>query len=361
MRQATPSENRSGEDAPASGPGRSGRRTRRGARALLVAGAVAVILAVLVGLWVLRGVDGNPGGAGVAVTVGDGASLSSMAPVLASKGVVSSAALMRIWVRLTSPPAIQAGEYVFHRHEGISAVLGQFRSGPTQVHLTIPPGFTIAQMAARVAALLPGHSASSFVRAATDGSVRSPYEPPSTDSLEGLLYPDTYYLSPSSSDRSILRAMVARFDAVAARVQLRSRSASLGITPYDAVTVASMVEREAKLPADKPKVARVIYNRLAASMPLQIDATVLYALGNPKGGVTHASYSVRSPYNTYLHQGLPPTPIASPSSAALQAALHPAAGPWLYYVVVSPDGAEAFSTTLAGQNANIARASGGGG
>ncbi len=338
----------------------SGRRLRGSRVRLLGVGVVALAVAAGAVVWVARGVEGTGRGAAVAVTVPRGASLSSMAPQLAGRGVVSSATLMRIWLRVSPPPPIQAGYYVFHRGEGISAVLRQFRLGPTEIHLTVPPGFTIHQMAQRVAAVLPGHSAAAFVRAATDGSVRSPYEPASTNSLEGLLYPDTYYLSPTSSDRSILRAMVARFDAVAAQVHLQPASAAVGTTPYGAITVASMVEREAKLPSDRPKVARVIYNRLAASMPLQIDATVLYALGDPSGGLTRASYSVRSPYNTYVYPGLPPTPIASPGMAALQAALHPAPGPWLYYVVVSPNGAEAFSRTLAGQEANIARAAGGG-
>ena len=113
-----------------------------------------------------------------------------------------------------------------------------------------------------------------------------------------------------------------------------------------------MVEKEGYLNRNMNRVATVIYNRLGANMPLQMDATVLYALGQDGGPVTHATQAVKSPYNTYLNRGLPPTPICTPSQAALEATMHPATGSWLYFTVVDKTGTEAFSNTFDEQLAN---------
>jgi len=151
--------------------------------------------------------------------------------------------------------------------------------------------------------------------------------------------------------------MVDRFDAQAARIGLAAGAQALGVTPYQVITNASIVEKEGVLAKNLGPVARVVYNRLAKDMPLQMDSTVLYALGRDGGPVTSADLRTVSPYNTYLTKGLPPTPTCFPSEASLQAALHPPAGSWLYFVVVAQDGTEAFSDTYAGQLANEALAS----
>ncbi len=141
-----------------------------------------------------------------------------------------------------------------------------------------------------------------------------------------------------------------------------------GVTPYQAITVASIVQKEAISPGDSATatadnvgpVARVIYNRLARGTPLQMDSTVLYAEGRDGGPVTPADEATPTPYNTYLNTGLTPTPICFPSALALRAALHPPAGDWLYFELTSPDGSETFSDTFAGQVAaeNLARSRG---
>ncbi|HUI04814.1 MAG TPA: endolytic transglycosylase MltG, partial [Acidimicrobiales bacterium] len=128
--------------------------------------------------------------------------------------------------------------------------------------------------------------------------------------------------------------------------------AALGISPYQAITVASIVQKEGVYPENLGKVSRVVYNRLARGKPLQMDSTVLYSEHRDGGPVTPADLALNTPYNTYLHDGLTPTPIAFPSQGALRAALHPTPGDWLYFVVVTKDGTEAFSDTLAGQLAN---------
>ena len=118
------------------------------------------------------------------------------------------------------------------------------------------------------------------------------------------------------------------------------------------MTVASIVEKEGYYPRNMPKTATVIYNRLAQGMPLQMDSTVEYAIGQDGGPVTSHTESIRSPYNTYLHTGLTPTPICSPSSDALRAALHAPSGPWLFFTLVDTDGTMAFASTFAQQLAN---------
>ena len=147
--------------------------------------------------------------------------------------------------------------------------------------------------------------------------------------------------------------MVQRFDRDAQATGLSTASAAaLGLTPYQVITAASVVEKEGYYPVNMPKVARVIYNRLAQGQPLQMDSTVLYALGQDGGPVTSTDLKIQSPYNTYLNKGLPPTPICMPSTAALDAALHPPPGAWLYFVLVQKDGTMAFSDTYAEQLAN---------
>ena len=146
--------------------------------------------------------------------------------------------------------------------------------------------------------------------------------------------------------------MIARFDALATSVGLDSGASALGVTPYQAITVASIVQKEGVYQENLGKVSRVIYNRLAHGTPLQMDSTVLYSEHRDGGKVTSADLALDTPYNTYLHAGLTPTPICFPSKASLQAALAPTPGNWLYFVVVSNDGTEAFSDTFAGQQAN---------
>ncbi len=216
--------------------------------------------------------------------------------------------------------------------------------------VVVYPGFTLAQVAARVGTV-PGHSASDFLRLARSGAVRSPYQPGSIHTLAGMLTPGIYDVGPRETNLDLLEQMVGRFDAMARRAGLASAPGAVGKTPYQALVVASLVQREAGLPADRARVARVVYNRLAAGMRLQLDSTVAYAIGC-SCRLSLADLKVRSPYNTYLVHGLPPTPISTVSAADIEAALHPATGPWLYFVVVGKDGEEAFSATYAGQLAN---------
>ena len=319
---------------------------------------IVVGVLILVGgyLWVKSEADpSGPHGAQVIVTVPSGTGESAVGPLLASKEVIGSSLAFRIWSQFNSLPGIEAGSYAFDKNMSFGQAQAVLASGPNVFPLVVPPGFTVSELAQR-AGQLPGHYADSFLRTATDGSVRSPWQPTGVTSLEGLLAPGTYIVPPGVTDAHLLQEMVDRFDAQAARIGLAAGAQRLGYSPYQVITVASIVEKEGVIAKNLGPVARVIYNRLERDMPLQMDSTVLYALGQDGGTVTEADRRIASPYNTYLNQGLTPTPTCFPSEAALAAALHPPDGSWLYFVVVEQDGTEAFADTFAGQQANEALA-----
>ena len=312
---------------------------RRWTRVLLAV-AVAGLLVLAAGGVVLDRAINPPGGPGapVRVTIARGSSVHAIASVLAARGVVSHALLFRLYVKLRGGGPFQAGIYAFRRHMGMGAAVKVLQRGPliSYERLTVPEGFTLEQIAARVGRL-PGRSAQRFLASASNGQVRSPLEPAGSNNLEGLLLPETYLLDEHDDEAAILRRMVDAF---------AQEAASLG-ADYRTVIVASMVEREAKVAVDRGPIARVILNRLAAGQPLQVDATVRYGLHKQTGTVLFKDLAVDTPYNTYRHTGLPPTPIACPGRSALQAALHPPPGPWLYYVLADASGKHAFATTIA--------------
>jgi UPF0755 protein len=325
-------------------------------RVVLACVAAALLLLAAAAIWINFQVN-PPGGPGQAVTVNlpAGSSYSAVADTLGRSGVIKSPTLFRLYVRIHGAGTVQAGSYTLHRHDTYGDVVDALGNGPTADRIVIPSGATLADVAAQVGHL-PGHSAAAFLAAANSGQVRSPFSPPGSTSLEGLIQPATYSFQPTTSDVTILGQMVTAFDSKANGLGLTEQAARLKVTPYEALIVASLIEREAKMPDDEGRVAQVVYNRLAKGMPLQLDSTVVYALGGHVTTLNKPDFDIASPYNTYRVPGLPPTPIANPSDAALTAALNPTRGPWLYFVVVSPDGTEAFATTLAEQNANIALA-----
>jgi uncharacterized YceG family protein len=221
------------------------------------------------------------------------------------------------------------------------------------VNIVIPEGFTraqIAQLAARetlTGSYLAASARSRALRPAHYGA------PAHTASLEGFLFPATYELPAGAPASRLVAQQLSAFKERVGASLLRSARA-LSQTPYALLTVASMVEREAQVPADRPRIAAVIYNRLRARMPLGIDATIYYAIEQQKGiatytgELTESQLQVDSPYNTRTHAGLPPTPIANPGEASITAAEHPARVPYLYYVLGADGcGEHVFSATYA--------------
>jgi UPF0755 protein len=231
---------------------------------------------------------------------------------------------------------------------------------PKIVRITIPEGETRAQIAKIATAEgLTG----SYLAAARRSALLDPAHygaPPGTPDLEGFLFPATYELYAGAPARRLVAEQLQAFEENFGRDEIRDARA-LHITPYQLLTVASMVEREAVVPGDRPKIAAVIYNRLRLGMPLGIDATIYYAveqqagIATYTGELTEAQLHIDSPYNTRTHIGLPPTPIANPGVASIEAAAHPAHVSYLYYVAGADGcGEQVFSNTLAEFEVNVA-------
>ena len=313
---------------------------------LLVVLLAVMVIAAVGGLWVVHQVRGSSGGSAVSVVIPPGSSTTAIAHVLQQDGVIGSASAFRYYVKFKGAGGFQAGEYSLNKHEGFDAVIALLRRGPklTFERLTIPEGLTLHQIADRVGKL-PGRSTQKFLSLATSGEIRSKYQPAGSTNLEGLLYPDTYQFEPKDDERAILTRMVQGFDAVAGELGLDSTPTSVGLTPYEVVVLASMIEREAKVPDDRGMIARVIYNRLKSGTPLGIDATLRYAIGRPTAPLRVSDLASKTPFNTRLNKGLPPTPIASPGRTSLEAAIKPTPGPWLFYVLADEAGHHAFATT----------------
>jgi peptidoglycan lytic transglycosylase G len=324
-------------------------RRGKGLTALGIVIAVAAVVAAGVFLYLRSlGVLGSSDpGKTVAVVIPRGSSASQVAELLARKKVIPSALGFRIYLKIHGDaPTIQAGTYDLH--EGLVvkdalAALDRQKPHARYVTATFPEGSWITDFA-RILSRDTHISGRRFSNIAHSGKVRSRYEPRRIHSLEGLLFPSTYQIVGSDTALSVARRLVAQTDAQVSKLEL-SRVQAMGYTAYQAIIVASMVEAEAKVNEDRPKIAEVIYNRLHQGIRLGIDATVDYALGHHVAHLTQSDLAVDSPYNTRLHAGLPPTPIGAPGLASLQAAAAPATGDLLYYVVADCQGHHFFSAS----------------
>lgn len=320
---------------------------RRWPLALLVMLLALLTVGGLGAAWLKAQINpSGPPGAEVRVTIAPGASTSQIGTLLHQRGVVANATVFSYYARFTGADSIKAGDFAFHHNQHLAAVVHILeRGGETRSdRVTIAEGRTLKEIAATVGEL-PGRSADRFLSAAQSGTIRSQFEPPGSNNLEGLVLPETYFVDRKDDEAKILTRMVAAFDEYANQIALPAAAARLNLTPYQVVVVASMVEREAKVEEDRAPIARVIYNRLQRGMPLQIDATVQYALGSQKQHLTDADLKVSSPYNTYANKGLPPGPIASPGRTSLQASLDPPPSPYIYYVLSDANGKHAFAAT----------------
>jgi UPF0755 protein len=302
-----------------------------------------------------------PGAGGEAVTfqVEEGWGSNKVASELAAAGVTGNARLVQMYLKATGAPQFQAGTYELKRDMDVNRAVDVLEAGPAASfqQLTIPEGLTVTQIAAKVAQL-PGKDGSKFVAAAQSGQFTSKFSPAGSTSLEGLLFPDTYQTEQTQDEAAILQLLIAQFDKVATEAQIETKVAQLQppVTPYEAIIVASLIEREARVDEDRPKIARVIYNRLKKGTVLNIDAAVLYGLGKTSGSLTQSELNQETPYNTYLRVGLPPTPIASPGRASIEAALNPTPGDWEFYVIADAEGHHDFSVTYDEHLAKVEKA-----
>ncbi len=291
--------------------------------------------------------------AATTVIVPSGSSFDSVLTALTEEGVIAHPLPLHVVARINGEQTkVRAGEYRFAPHQTEAKVLDALVTQGAAVArwVTIPEGFTDAQIAQRLADSGVGN-ARELARAFATTSLD--VDGTKTQSLEGFLFPDTYLVPVGASPQAIESQLEASFKA-ALPPDAKQRADALHMTVPQVVTIASLVEREAKIDRDRPLIAGVIYNRLHLGMPLQIDATIEYALPHHKPELSHADLALNSPYNTYLHEGLPPTPIANPGRASLEAAFHPAATKALYYVYCG-NGGHVFAETLAEHEANVAR------
>ncbi len=336
---------------PSPAPEASRRRRRR--RLVVAVLAVLVLLFVVACAWLWYEID-PPGSSGSAVGVElkPGWGVSQIADRLETSGVIGSSLAFQLYSRLTGAGPFRAGRYELHRNLGVRDAARALERGPgADVALVVFPGTTVGQVAERVGKL-PRMDGARFLALARSGAIRSAYEPPTVGSLEGLLAPSTYPVGRHDTEESLLRRMVVRFDERSTASGLTNARA-VGMTPYQAVIVASLIQTEVKLDQDRPLVAAVVVNRVRDGMPLQIDSTLVYARGTP-GPVTNTDKLINSPYNTYKVIGLPPTPISTVSGASLRAALAPANVPYRFYVLIDKSGKHAFAVTYAEHLRNVA-------
>lgn len=329
--------------------------SRRTHRLVVVAGFLLLLAAITTGFMLAitgnfdRGNSTPPDyGAAVEVNIPPGISAGDVARVLARTGVIKSIDTFLGEVQKEAAAGdLKPGTYSFRVGEDSSAIIAELirGTGPAGIRVTIPEGLSIDQTAGRLNlthpvdgaeyARLAAHPAG-FVLPIVGGAAVHP------STLEGLLFPATYVVDRESDMTGLIQQQLETFERETSHLPWQ-KAADLGLSPYEVVIVASLIEKEASLPEDRARIAAVIYNRLAKHMSLGIDATVRYALKKWTGALTKSDLEIDSPYNTRRNKGLPPGPVASPGLASLKAALAPEHVPYLYYVLIDAEGHHFFT------------------
>jgi UPF0755 protein len=319
---------------------------------------IVVCVAGMMGLLGFRSLVYRPAGPSdaplVEISVPAGASFMEVIDTLQTHGLVRMPGLFRIYARLKGADRqVRAGPYAFPRPSSWARLLRDLTEGRILTRtMIIPEGFTLKQMAPRIASIT-NLSEDSVLAELTAPALEREWKVPGPG-LEGYLFPDSYYLAQGVPIGEVLGAMIARYREVWTPERISLREA-LEMSEAEVVTLASVVQAEARLTEEMPTIASVYHNRLDRGQALQADPTVLYALGGPRARLLYAAMDsvADHPYNTYTHPGLPPGPIGSPGIAALDAALSPADTDFFYFVA-HPDGTHVFSRTLTEHNRAVA-------
>jgi UPF0755 protein len=292
----------------------------------------------------------GPGTGKIVVQVPSGATPTSLGPKLAQLGVVASARAFVLAAEHSSTPnGLLPGFYGMHEHMKASLAYALLLNPKdlVQVTVTIPEGWRLSQIVAYLG------SKSGIPASAYQAVLKNPAQlhlpAYSGGKPEGYLFPATYEVQPHETALGVLTGMVQRFEQEATQLNLPTAAKRVHLSESQVIIMASLVEAEGGRISDYPKIARVIYNRLAQKIPLQLDSTVLYGLNTYGIIASDQQLTSASPYNTYKHQGLTPGPIDSPGAAAIQAVLNPAAGNWLYFVTVNPKTGETLFTASESQ------------
>jgi len=343
-------------------------------------GSIAVVLLAGAITLVLRGADqalkasidgldvaapALPAGEARLFSVKEGESAVEIAARLEEQGLIRSAALFRLLAAYYGvSSSLEAGEYELQRDMTTTQIINKLHRGLVKTEMvTIPEGWRLEQVA-EVLEKRGLYNREEFREACKRASFGYPFldERPADATLEGYLFPDTYFVSPKTDAESFVRRMLQTFDE-RFTVAMRQQAADRGMTIHQVITLASIVEREAALPEERPLIAGIFLNRLKAGMALDADPTVQYALASNAASQAAYGYwkelsqedlSIDSPYNTYRYGGLPPGPICSPGLASIQAVLDPEASDYLYFVA-REDGSHAFATTLEEHIQNVAK------
>ncbi|MCI8336830.1 MAG: endolytic transglycosylase MltG [Peptococcaceae bacterium] len=290
----------------------------------------------------------------VSITIPDGSGTKAIAGILKDNGVIrSESAFVRYVKRNGLGQDLRSGSYTFSGEQSLADICSALKKGrgnATEVRVTIPEGLTVEQTA-EIFADKGLVDKDKFIDYTLNGDFPYDYLPAkgTPERLEGFLFPDTYQISTAWDEEDIVNMLLKQFDKVFTE-EWREKAEADGRSIYEVVTLASIVEREAKVAGDRPIIAGVFLNRLDIGMKLESCATVQYALGEVKPVLLYKDLEIDSPYNTYKNQGLTPTPIAAPGKASLEAALYPTESDYLFFLA-KPDGSHFFSKTLAEHNA----------
>ncbi|HZG60620.1 MAG TPA: endolytic transglycosylase MltG [Anoxybacillus sp.] len=303
------------------------------------------------------------------VSIPIGSSVSEIASILEEKRIIKDATIFRYYVKFKNHADFQAGEYKLNRAMTLEEIIASLKTGKvakeTKLKITIPEGKQLTQIAA-IIAKKTGYKQEEFMAKINDRSyikqlikkypailseeifnqnIRYP--------LEGYLFPATYsFHEEKPSMETIIETMLDKTEEVLMKYQVEM--GEMEFTPHKLLTMASLIEEEATEKTDREKIASVFYNRLRIGMPLQTDPTVLYALGKHKDRVYYKDLKVNSPYNTYIHNGLPPGPIANAGEMSIRAALKPAETDYMYFLA-TPTGEVIFTKTLEEHNREKAK------
>jgi UPF0755 protein len=303
----------------------------------------------------LSPVSSRDKGREIVVSIPVNSTANQVGEILKQNELVRSPGFFTYYARFTGLDSqIRAGQYKLNSSFSTKELLRELVEGRlAQQSFTVPEGYTTAQ----VANLLDSKGLADkndFLKAVSTAEFDYPFLqdlPAGEKRLEGYLFPDTYQVASDSTPISIIDMMLERFADEMEDLDYTAQAGRAGVTLQEAVIIASLIEREALVDAERPLIAGVIYNRLEIDMPLQLCASVQYALGATKPELSYQDLEIDSPYNTYKIYGLPPGPISMPGRKSLLAAVQPADTKYLYYVA-KPDGSHAFATTLEEHEAN---------
>ncbi|RKE18031.1 endolytic transglycosylase MltG [Streptomyces sp. TLI_171] len=335
-------------------------QVRTGAACCLsIAGLVGVATALALAVFLMwpEGKQPAPDFAGngsgqVQVSVAQGASITQIGKALTAKHVIASTqAFTEAAAKSPAGDKIHPGTYTLKEKMSAASALNVLLDPSNANALTIPEGWRSTQVYAAIDSRL-GLAAGTAKSTAEQHLAELGLPADAAGHLEGYLYPATYPVTGDTTALTLLQEMVKEAGSTLAGDGLAQAATANNLSPYGVLAVASLAQAEADNPEDMAKVARVVYNRLAKNMPLQLDSTINYALGRSTLTTTEADTKLDSPFNTYAHPGLPPTPIGNPGSDALRAAVHPADGDWLYFVTVSP-GDTRFTDSEEQQRKNV--------